>query len=115
MSKIPPKMSPEVVRKLLSKRFEIERIYFEKEPEAATKQRQRYNGGKKEIRFKEGWIEFARKKDAKMAALALNNQLMGGKKRKNHFHDDLWVLKYLSGFKWHNLTEKLAYDQKMRE
>ena len=73
MSRIPPKMSAEVVRKLLSKRFEIERIYFEKEPDAATKARQRYNGGKKEVLYKEGWIEFARKKDAKMAALALNN------------------------------------------
>ena len=40
---------------------------------------------------------------------------MGGKKRHNKFHDDTWNLRYLSGFKWTNLTEKLVYDQKMRE
>ena len=40
---------------------------------------------------------------------------MGGKKRKNKFHDDRWNLRYLKGFKWANLTEKLVYDQKMRE
>ena len=40
---------------------------------------------------------------------------MGGKKRHNKFHDDRWNLRYLKGFKWANLTEKLVYDQKMRE
>ena len=49
-----------------------------------------------------------------MSAIALNGQLIGGKKRNNKYHDDIWNLKYLSGFKWHHLTEKLAYDQKMR-
>ena len=67
------------------------------------------------MRYLEGWIEFETKKQAKLAALALNNQLMGGKKRHNKFYDDRWNLRYLSGFKWTNLTEKLVYDQKMRE
>ena len=40
---------------------------------------------------------------------------MGGKKRHNKFYDDNWNLRYLKGFKWANLTEKLVYDQKMRE
>ncbi len=31
------------------------------------------------------------------------------------FYDDTWVIKYLPKFKWHNLTEKLYYDQKVRE
>ncbi len=50
-----------------------------------------------------------------MAALALNGQLIGGKKRRNLFYDDIWVIKYLAKFKWQNLTEKLSYDQKVRE
>ena len=29
--------------------------------------------------------------------------------------DDTWNMRYLSKFQWSNLTEKLAYDQKMRE
>ena len=31
------------------------------------------------------------------------------------FHDDIWCIKYLSGFKWSHLTEKLTYDTKVRE
>lgn len=31
------------------------------------------------------------------------------------FYDDIWTIRYLSKFKWSNLTEKLAYDQKVRE
>ena len=41
--------------------------------------------------------------------------MIGGKKRKNSFHDDRLNFKYLSGFKWDNLTEKLVYEQKMRK
>lgn len=63
----------------------------------------------------EGWVEFAKKGEAKLAALALNGTQVGGKKRHNLFRDDLWTIKYLPKFKWQNLTEKLAYDQKVRE
>ena len=100
---------------MLSKRFEVERIFLEKENEAITRSRQKAKGGRKHTLFTEGWVEFTKKKDAKMAALALNGQLMGGKKQKNPFHDDMWNIVYLPGFKWQNLTEKLVYDQKMRQ
>ena len=50
-----------------------------------------------------------------MCAIALNGTMIGGKKRHNMFHDDIWTIRYLPKFKWHNLTEKLAYDQKVRE
>ena len=110
MSVIPPRMDSIILNKILSKRFNIERVYLEKENQAITRSRQKQRGGRKNVRYTEGWIEFATKKEAKLAALALNNQLIGGKKRKNSFHDDRWNLKYLSGFKWHHLTEKLVYD-----
>ena len=45
----------------------------------------------------------------------LNNNNIGGKKRHNLFYDDIWNISYLSKFKWSHLTEKLVYDQKMRE
>ena len=45
----------------------------------------------------------------------MNEQLIGGKKSNNRFHDDIWNMRYLKGFKWSNLTEKLNYDQKMRQ
>lgn len=50
-----------------------------------------------------------------MCAIALNGTQIGGKKRHNMFYDDIWNIRYLPKFKWHNLTEKLAYDQKVRE
>lgn len=67
------------------------------------------------MRYSEGWVEFADKKEAKLCAVALNGQKIGGKKRHNLFYDDIWTIRYLPKFKWQNLTEKLAYDQKVRE
>jgi len=57
---------------MLSKRFEVERVYLEKENEAISRSRQKSKGGRKKTLFTEGWVEFTKKKDAKMAALALN-------------------------------------------
>ena len=44
----------------------------------------------------------------------MNNTIIGGKKG-NFYHDDIWNLKYLKGFKWEHLTEKLAYERRIRE
>lgn len=60
-------------------------------------------------------MEFSDKKEAKMCAIALNGTMIGGKKRHNMYHDDIWTMRYLPKFKWQNLTEKLAYDQRVRE
>lgn len=90
LSRVPPLMDSDIIRKMWSTRFEIERIFLEKEPEGAKKLRDRIRGSKSKTRFVEGWIEFAKKKEAKLAALALNNQLIGGKKRHNKFRDDRW-------------------------
>lgn len=46
-------------------------------------------------------------------AESLNNTLIGGRKR-NYYHDDMWNLKYLSKFKWDHLTEKVAYERRVR-
>jgi ESF2/ABP1 family protein len=36
--------------------------------------------------------------------------------KKRNFHgEDLWCIKYLPKFKWENLTEKLAYDARVRK
>jgi ESF2/ABP1 family protein len=109
MSQVPPYMHPDGLRKQLEKRFDIGRIFLQAEAENITWSRKKM-GGNRKLKYTEGWIEFEKKKDAKMAALVLNNQLMGGKKRHNMFHDDTWNLLYLSKFKWSNLTEKLNYD-----
>lgn len=46
-------------------------------------------------------------------AESLNNTLIGGRKR-NYYHDDMWNLKYLRKFKWDHLTEKVAYERRVR-
>ena len=57
--------------------------------------------------FTEGWVEFADKKIAKAVARTLNNTSMGGKKA-GFYHDDLWNVQYLKGFKWTHLTEQIG-------
>lgn len=47
-------------------------------------------------------------------AASLHNTLIGGKKR-SFYHDDMWNLRYLKGFKWDHLTEKFAYERRVRE
>ncbi|XP_039064867.1 activator of basal transcription 1-like [Hibiscus syriacus] len=39
---------------------------------------------------------------------------MGGRKRSS-FYYDLWNIKYLSKFKWDDLTEEIAYKSAIRE
>jgi len=51
---------------------------------------------------------------AKEVAASLNNCPIGGKKG-GYYHDDIWNLKYLKGFKWDYLTEKLAYERRTKE
>lgn len=50
----------------------------------------------------------------KMAAMSLNGQKMGSKKG-NFYAEDLWNLKYLPKFKWHNLTERLAHEERLKK
>ena len=38
---------------------------------------------------------------------------VGGKKG-NYYHDDVWNMKYLKGFKWHHLTEQIAGENAER-
>lgn len=51
---------------------------------------------------------------AKAVALSLNNTPIGGKK-SSFYHDDIWNLKYLKGFKWDYLTERVAYERRVKE
>ncbi|XVF13999.1 hypothetical protein REPUB_Repub09cG0018900 [Reevesia pubescens] len=67
-----------------------------------------------EQEFSEGWVEFARKGIAKRVANMLNGEQIGGRKRSS-FYYDLWNIKYLSKFKWDDLTEEIAYKSAIRE
>ena len=62
----------------------------------------------------QGWVEFKRKKIAKRVAEALNGNIVGGK-RNNFHHDFIWNMKYLPGYKWHNLQEAMEQERVRRQ
>lgn len=98
LSRIPPFMKPTKLRSLLEPYGNINRIFLTPEDPAEHTRRVR-NGGNKKRSFTEGWVEFVKKKDAKKVCDLLNAQTIGGKK-SSWYHDDVWALKYLNGFKW---------------
>lgn len=112
ISRIPPFMKPATLKHYLSPYGEIGRVFLTPEDPVAQKQRVR-NGGNKKKSFTDGWVEFIDKKDAKAAAETLNGNIIGGKKG-NFYHDDMWNMKYLTGFKWSHLTEQIANENAER-
>lgn len=64
-------------------------------------------------KFTEGWVEFERKSVAKKVAQLLNNQQVSTRKNSKQY-DSIWNIKYLSGFKWTHLHERLAYERAAR-
>lgn len=112
LSRVPPFMKPAKLRNLLEKYGKINRLFLAPQDPAAHKKRVKAGGNKKKL-FTEGWVEFVRKKDAKRVCDLLNAETIGGKKG-NFYRDDIWTLKYLRGFKWHNLTEQIAAENAER-
>eukprot|EP01031_Cornospumella_fuschlensis_P044810 gene44810-54805_t len=113
ISRVPPFMKPNKLRTLLEPYGEITRLFLAEEDAEARKKRKEH-GGNGSRQFREGWIEFADKKIAKSVAESLNNTHIGGRK-SDYYHDDIWNLKYLKKFKWEYLTEKQAYERRVRE
>ncbi|KAJ4270258.1 RNA-binding ATPase activator esf2 [Fusarium torreyae] len=112
LSRIPPFMKPAKLRSLLEPYGTINRVFLSPEDPASHARRVKAGGNKKR-NFTEGWVEFTKKKDAKAVCDLLNAQTIGGKKG-SYYHDDLWNLLYLKGFKWHNLTEQIAAENAER-
>ena len=105
IGRIPPGMTPGLIRTLLERYAPIDRIYLSPNRIKSSK-----------IKFTEGWVEFLDKKQAKQTAALLNGQTIGGcRGSKKAYSHDLWCLKYLSKFKWIHLTEKIAYERATRE
>ena len=113
ISRIPPFMRPAKVRSLLSVHGAINRIFLTPEDPATHTARVR-SGGNKKRTFIDGWVEFESKRDAKLVAETLNTQIIGGKKKSGYYHDDVWNIKYLRGFKWHHLTDQIANENAER-
>jgi ESF2/ABP1 family protein len=114
VARIPPRMTPTKVRALLGEHGEVTRVYLVEEDAAVRRRRRKLHGGNGSKRYTEGWVEFASKKVARHVAASLNASAITHYKRSPHY-GDLWSLKYLKGFKWSHLTEKVAYERRVRE
>ncbi|KAK4461096.1 hypothetical protein QBC42DRAFT_270808 [Cladorrhinum samala] len=112
LSRVPPFMKPAKLRSLLEPYGQINRIFLAPEDPSEHARRVK-SGGNKKRSYSEGWVEFVKKKDAKKVVDLLNAQTIGGKK-SSWYRDDVWSLKYLSGFKWHHLTEQIAAENAER-
>ncbi|KAK1997837.1 RNA recognition domain-containing protein [Colletotrichum falcatum] len=112
ISRIPPFMKPQKLRSLLEPYGKINRIFLAPEDPTAHARRVK-NGGNKKKLYTEGWVEFLRRRDAKAVCELLNARTIGGKKG-SYYHDDIWTLKYLKGFKWRHLTEQISAENAER-
>ena len=113
LSKIPPFMKPSALRHLLAPHGTLLRIFLTPEPSPSYLRRVK-SGGNKKRSFVDGWVEFASKKKAKVCAETLNGNIIGGKKG-GWYHDDIWNIKYLKGFKWDDLMEQVQDEERIRE
>ncbi|KAI0464245.1 hypothetical protein LJB42_001850 [Komagataella kurtzmanii] len=113
LSSLPPYMKPTKMRQILSRFGEVDRLYLKPEDILTQNKRVRFGGNKKRM-YTEGWAEYLNKKDAKLAAETLNANSLGGKKG-TFYYDDIINIKYLGGFKWHDLTEQIAKENESRE
>ncbi|KAL0652745.1 hypothetical protein Bca4012_095436 [Brassica carinata] len=139
LSRIPPHMDHVRLRQILSQFGEIDRIYLAPEDPEAQVHRKKAGGFRGQL-FSEGlimvqcsnmdclfytivyemfinffrWVEFAKKSIAKRVADMLNGEQIGGKK-KSAIYYDIWNIKYLTKFKWDDLTDEIAYKSAIRE
>lgn len=114
ISRVPPFMKPQTLKHYLAPHAPkgLGRIFLTPEDHAAHARRVK-SGGNKKKSFTDGWVEFLSKRDAKVAAELLNGNIIGGKKG-GFYHDDLWNMKYLRGFKWAHLTEQISNENAER-
>lgn len=113
LSRIPPFMRPSTVRTHLSLHGSITKLFLTPEPHSRYLSRRRAGGNKKHS-YIDGWVEFKRKKDAKICVDAINGKIVGGKKG-GWYRDDVWNVKYLRGFSWGDLMGSVQTEERERE
>ncbi|KAI1815369.1 Pre-rRNA-processing protein ESF2 [Poronia punctata] len=117
ISRTPPFMKPGTVRSIFERFGKINRVYLAPE-DAQVRARRLQQGQNRKKNFNEGWLEFIHKADAKMAVESLNGTTLaaiGMAKKGSYYRDDIWSLRYLKGFKWHNLTEQITAENAERQ
>lgn len=111
-SSLPPYLKPAALKTLLTQRgfSPITRVFLT--PATPSQSSQRRSNKRKT--YADGWVEFASKRTAKICAETLNATIVGGKKG-GWYHDDVWNMKYLKGFKWNDLMEQVQRERSERE
>ncbi|KAJ5585017.1 uncharacterized protein N7459_004817 [Penicillium hispanicum] len=111
MATLPPYLKPMSLKSMLEKRGfgPITKVFLSPLVPSTSAPRGRSN---KRKRFADGWIEFASKRTAKIAAETLNACTIGG---RGYYADDVWNMKYLKGYSWEDLTEQISRERSERE
>jgi ESF2/ABP1 family protein len=113
LSRIPPFMRPSTVRTLLSPHGTITRLFLTPEPPTTYLSRKK-SGGNRKHSFIDGWVEFSRRRDARICVESINGRIVGGKKG-GYYRDDVWNARYLRGFTWGDLMEGVRREERERE
>ncbi|KAE8363383.1 Pre-rRNA-processing protein esf2 [Aspergillus caelatus] len=113
LSSLPPYLKPFALKSMLEARSfgPITKVFLSPAVKPASAPRRRSN---KRKTYTDGWVEFASKKTAKLCAETLNASIVGGRKG-GWYHDDVWNMKYLKGFKWGDLMEQVQRERQERE
>ncbi|GAD91814.1 conserved hypothetical protein [Paecilomyces variotii No. 5] len=113
LSSLPPYLKPSALKSLLLARGfgPITKVFLTPAVPPSSSNVKKSNRRKT---YSDGWVEFASKKTAKICAETLNANIVGGKKG-GWYHDDVWNMKYLKGFKWADLMEQVQRERSERE
>lgn len=114
-SSLPPYLKPSALKSLLTARGfgPITKLFLSPAVAPASKPTGQQQPAKRNRRrmYTDGWVEFASKRTAKICAETLNATIVGGKKG-GWYHDDIWNIRYLRGFKWADLMEQVQREKR---
>ncbi|KAJ0419819.1 hypothetical protein BJY00DRAFT_285199 [Aspergillus carlsbadensis] len=109
LSSLPPYLKPFALKSLLETRGfgPITKVFLTPEVRSASAPRRKSN---KRKMYTDGWVEFESKKTAKICAETLNATTVGGRKG-GWYYDDIWSMKYLTGFRWDDLIATVSRER----
>lgn len=116
LSSLPPYLKPSALKSLLVARGfgPISKVFLSPYVPGTGASRNPSRSRNKRRMYTDGWVEFESKRTAKICAETLNASIVGGKK-SGWYHDDMWNMKYLRGFKWEDLMEQVQREKREAE
>lgn len=107
LSRLPPNIEITSVRTLLSRTGRITNLWLRPETREQKKQRVSLGGSRRRTTFRDGWVEYSSRNDARETVALLNGRPMTALKRKGRWANDLWCMKFLPAFEWRHLTAEV--------